>query len=246
MKHVMILIAGLMVCGWWAMPLVADEGRPRKKRECAPATRPAQHGDMDRPFGPRSRKFKGGRSEGVPLSDRPRFGQRMGPHGDLDPKQMEEFMEFARKEFPLLYERMKQAREKHPRGWGKVAGPLGRQMLHMMQLKRENPELAKTVIDQHRHEMKVADLHRQFRQARTQQERDAIASEIRSELTTGFKLRLQRLKLEIAQLEKRLEEAKKSLTEQEQNKSSLIDGHLKKLLSSDKPPPPPEGPKGPR
>jgi len=241
MKRAMILIAGLMVCGWWVMPLVADEARPRKKRECAPATRPAQHGDMDRPFGPHGRKSRGGPKGGPPF-DSPRFGQRMGPHGDLTPKQTEEFMEFAREEFPLLYEHMKQAREKHPGGWGKVAGPLRQRMRDMMQLRHENPELAKTVIEQHRHEMKVAELHRQFRQARTQEERDVIAAEIRSELTTGFKLRLQRLRLEIVQLEKRLEEAKKSLAEQEQNKSALIDGHLEKLLSSDKLPPPLEEP----
>lgn len=244
MKRTTIIIAAMIACGLSASAFGADEDRPRKKRELAPATQPGDVGDVDRPFDQRNRRFKGGPSHyggyGGRPSDHERFGRRPGPHGEFDPKQMEEFMEFAREEFPLLYERMKKAREKQPHGWGqKVAGPFGQQMMHMMQLRRENPELARKVIAQHRNEMKIGDLHRQYRDARTDEEKSAIAAEIRTLLEAGFELRLERLKLEIAQLEKRLNEARESLADQEQNKSSMIDTHLQKLLNSDVPPPPP-------
>ena len=237
MKHTMLIIATVVACGWCTTAVGADEERPRKKRELAPTTRPADPGDMDRPFGPHKRRFM----KGPPRhGEHPRFGHRAGPHGDLDPKQMEEFMEFAREEFPLLYERIKQAREKHPRGWGpKMAGPFGQQMRKMIELRRENPELAKKIFAQHRNEMEIGDLHRQYREARTPEEKNAIAKEIRSHLETGFDLRLERLKLEIAQLEKRLKEARQNLADQEQNKATVIDKHHQKLLSSNKPLPPP-------
>jgi hypothetical protein len=241
MKQVTLIIAALMACGSWTAAGGADEDRPRKKRELAPTTRPADHSDMDRPFGQHKRRYKGGQPHhrGRP-AEHPRFGHRPGPHGDFDPKQMEEFMEFARAEFPLLYKHMKQARERHPGGWRqKFAGPFGKRIGELMRLRHENPELAEVVIAQHRHEVVVADLHRQYRQARTTEERDAIAAEIRSELETGFELRLKRLEIEIAQLQRRLHEARRSLADQELNRDKMIEAHIQKLLKSDAPPPPP-------
>jgi hypothetical protein len=227
-----LIITGMMVITAWAATTVGDE-RPYKKRDRGVTTRPADP-PHDRSAEPHGRKFKGGRPHGDRDFDRPRYGRGMGPGGPPDPRQMEEFMKFAEKEFPLLADRMKQAREKHPRGMMEIKKRIG----ELMRLRRENPELAEKVIAQHRNEMKVADLHRQYRHARTQEERDAIAGEIRAEMETGFELRIERLRLEIDQLEKRLNEAKQNLVNQEQNKSTLIEEQFQKLIAEKVPTPP--------
>jgi hypothetical protein len=233
MKRTTLLIIGAMVCGCWVTAVLAEDDRPSKKLDRAAATQPAGYDDEGR-TDPRRKQFKGGRPYAGEDHRRRGPGRRFGGDGPRDPHQVEEFMKFAEKEFPMLYERMKHAREKHPGGFE----PIRRRINELMKLRRENPELAEKVIAQHRHEMKVGDLHRQYRHARTQEERDAIAAEIRSELEVGFQLRIERLQLEIAQLEQRLAEAKETLADQEQNKSAVIEEHFQKLISSNPPIPP--------
>ncbi len=206
-----------------------------------PASRPHPRRDTDdRP--PRG-KLEGppGRGGLGPRSRRPDAGHDSEP---LSPEQTRRLMEGIRQYFPKLHERLIPLRKSNPVVFRNMLHRLRGPISEILRLKKKNPELAEKLIQALRVEMELAELQRQYHGAESENQREQIKIRLREQLEKRFDLRLERLRWEIRKLEERLEETKQQLANRENDKSSIIQDELDRLLKH-KPDAPP-GPRGPR
>jgi TolA-binding protein len=103
-------------------------------------------------------------------------------------------------------------------------------MMRLMRLAEYDPELAEILIDEHKVEMELARLKRDYQVFPAESVRAQIKARMRSLLETRFDLRRQRLEREIRSLQERLEQARQRLQQQDTAKKSLIDAELETLV----------------
>jgi hypothetical protein len=236
--------------------LLAGGAAPDKNR---PSSAPAQSGDSwdgpSRPAGPRGfRDRRGSRWSGrEPLGDgdhgRPfERPSRAAPDRELTSQEIEQVMALTEQEFPLIHRRFDEARKKGGPMFQRMMGDVGPHMLRLARIREDNPRLAEKMIAQHRNEMEVFDLRRQYDEAvGDPQRRGEIRAKLRAALARSFEHRLERLRGEIEMFEQRLERARADLKRQEEQKDALIDEHLNQMIEA--PPFPPSPPRerfGPR
>lgn len=256
MKLLTAVLIATGLCAWLAgdavQPEPSGDDRPADAGE-VPAVRPAAADDSSAenrppsPPGPR----RGGKT-----GDRPGRGQFNGPRGQgpfgpkfrhpgegpdakpLSPEEIDRLMEFARQNFPELHERLSHLQESNPPAFqhmiNRARGPMG----EILRMARDNPELAKKLIQIYRVETGLAELRRRYHHASSDQQREQTKADIRAQLEKRFDLRLKRSRFEIRMLEKRLEEAKKSLAERERDKEKFIEAELEQQLTPGKHRPP--------
>jgi len=231
----------------------AQQETQKPKTERTPASR--SHDDFDRPRDRDRRPPEGfgqrrgpGRREGEEGFDRgmgperergPRddkgFGPGRGSGRDkgrgsplefMTPTETEELMAFAKEHFPKIYEKLKYAQQSDQRAFRHMLKRVGGHLYRLYRLHRHDPELAKILIAEHKVQMEIFELQRDYRQAQSTAERESIKTALREQLTKRFEFRQQHSKLEIEALRKRIEEQAKRLEESEQNKDKIIDQEL--------------------
>ncbi|HSW45590.1 MAG TPA: hypothetical protein VLM89_08465 [Phycisphaerae bacterium] len=254
----LILIAGMLTVGadWLAGVRVsqADPGDRRPNADRA-MTRPAQDsGGWDRPgtqpAGPR-------RPWGAPPRgwgrDRPEYPMRRGPgmpppgqmngmgpgarrggegEAPLTPEEREELIGFVQKHFPEMYHRLKRFQATDPVLYGRAMRRLAMPMFRMMQIGRHDPELAETMIAEHKIEMALADLAARNTPQASQADRDRISLEVRDLLARRFDLRQRRLEMEIKAMQQRLDQALARLSQQAADKSRLVEAEVRRMMGA--------------
>ncbi len=244
---------GVMVCVLWAL-IAADRVRQAAPRE--PAVDGTDNGDAiilaqaggeslgdpkgppplagprdkkggeDRP-GPRDR----GRPGRGPMGDRPDRSGPGGPDPDfLTPEQVDRLMGFIKENLPQFHERLAAARQNNPAAFRLMIHQAARRLFPIVRMKFENPELAEKMIAEFKAQIVIDDLTQRYRKA-SRAEREQLKPQLRQHVATRFDMRLERLRIEIRNLQRRLDEAKQELTDQEENKQELIDERLDDLLS---------------
>lgn len=216
-----------------------DAGSPGRPPDASsPAWEPRRPGPPPEEGPGRYMRHRGGGwKPGAGRGDRFDRGFRREDEGDLSPEEIDAVMRFSAAEFPMLHQKLARARDMKLPMFRPMINRVGRPMLHMMRMRDENPKLAEEMIGQHRVELELFELRRQYTEAGTDEERSRLKDQIRSKLETGFNHRLEFLKAEIAQFEARLDKAKKELARQQEDRSKLIDQHLENLLSGKEPSP---------
>ncbi len=220
----------------------SDEQRPRGRRggaERSGQERGLQRRgtDLDATF-PRGDEFQDGRG------DRPRRaeGAGRGPQGPPDeaggsikPEEVDEFLQFTREHFPEVHEQLLRARQHDGREFRQMLRRLGPPMLHLMRLWRNDPEEAERIIQIQKVEMQIREQKHRYDEADNSERRAAARSELQQLLDRKFDLRQERLKAEISDLRRRLDEQTRRLSDQDARKRQIIEGELKRLF---------EGPRG--
>lgn len=248
---------GLLACGLWLWPAspraeaqpvrddrdsqqrVDEERPPAAETEAAvpddPTADPRADDEPGRSSGRRHRRkssdFAGPRSRDA----RPRDMRPAGPHHDdrdrspdfLTPQEREELMAFAKEHFPKMYELLRGSPRAHQH---RLLRRVGWSMLRLMRLHHHDPELAEKLIAEHKIEMELAQLRRDYREFPSEAARENIKQKMRELLEQRFDLRQQRLELEIRALEKRLEEARRRLVRQEDDRQRLVDTEVERII----------------
>ena len=227
--------------GWLAQ---ADE-RPVDSQPYLPAEPPPRWGREDRPGrGPMGGPLgRGGAGLKPP---------RRGPGTDdewLSPEQPEKILQFVRPHFPKLAHHLGRLRESDPEAFRRAVDRLRGPLFEIARAMEHDPEAAKKMIQALRIEIELAELQRQYQAPGQEPKREQVKARIREKLEERFDLRLERLRRDIRELEKRLDEAKRQLADRERDKDAIIGKELDRVLSGaaeplpeHPPPPPPERP----
>jgi hypothetical protein len=223
----------------------ADDENKRLERDKHPASRPRPDFEWGRDQDKKPReKFperfspgKGHKRGMRPHGNEKGFGRgrgrdkEPGPYGEfMTPTEIEELMEFAKEHFPEIYQRLNSARETDPRSFRYMIKRVGGPIYRLYRLYKHNPELAKIMIAEHKTQMEIFALQRDYRQATSETEKASIKTALHAELVKRFGFRQQRTKLEIESLRKRLEEQAKRLEESEKNKEKMINEELQRTI----------------
>jgi hypothetical protein len=171
-------------------------------------------------------------------ADRPGRGERAGPEVSLlTDEQIERLMTFLEVRFPLMHQRLENARERDPAQFQRMINRAARFMFPIIRAAQENPELAEKMIAEHKSQLEIRELRDRYARTRDPAEQASLREQIRQQMEAGFEARIERLRLEVARLQQRLDDARGHLARQEQNKSRLIDERLSDLLSQGTPRP---------
>lgn len=240
MKHGLILVswglAGafmlLMTDRLWAQP---EERAGSTNRRAAEIDRLLDDAGTDedwddkRPSSPGRRGER--RGEGPPDGGpgRPSFGRGESRRAPLTTEETEELMEFMEEHFPERYERLNAVREANPHAFRRMIFRHSRPLLHILRVKRHDPELAEVMIAEHRVEEKLAEKRRAYREARSPAARQELLGQTRQLLEESFDLKQQRLEMEIERLRKRLEEQAQRVQERKKNKDKIIEVEILRL-----------------
>lgn len=178
----------------------AGQGTP-----VSPSTQPAERGRLERS------------SLGF-ARPRDRSGENF-----LTNDQIDRLMMLAKESFPQLYEILASARENNPRLFQQKIVKVSRYAIPILKAKADNPELAEKMIAEQRAQMAIDELTRQYRATTKPARRDQLRIQIREQLEAKFDARLEKIRIEIRSLQRRLDDAKEHLAQQERNKQKLLD-----------------------
>ena len=231
---------GTILCGAAALltaSLYAAEKRPAAQTQPSlgsndsAATQPA--GPLG---GPRNRaagmRAKMNRFPRGPMMDRG-LPDSIAEAGDasLTDEQIDRLMKFMERNFPNMYVRLARVRDRDPAQFRKMIHRVARPMLPMLKAAAENPELAERMIAEHQSQLRIQELKETFTKTQDPAEKARIREQMRQQMVAAFDLRIDRLRMEVRQLQKRLDDAKGHLGDQERNKQRLIDQRLTDMLS---------------
>ncbi len=167
--------------------------------------------------------------------DRPRPSRSAGLHHELSgddfrdfltAQEREDLMNFTKEQFPELYERFQRMQSGNRPEFGRMLRQAGWPLLRLHRLQKHDPELAEKLIAEHKIEMKLVELRRDYREFTSESARERMRTEIRGLMEKRFDLRQARLELEIRDLEKRLQNARERLTKQSTTKQQIVDSEL--------------------
>lgn len=161
----------------------------------------------------------------------------------LRPGDIDDLLAFIKMNFPEMHTHLQQARQESPRDFIKMLRNIGPPMLHLMRLSKEDPAAAEQIIEIQRVELQIRMLRRHYHDVRDEDERAAVRAEVRELVARRFDLRIERVRSEIAEMRRRLDEQTRRLAEEESHKSAIVESELADVFES--PPGPPPGRGGP-
>jgi len=212
-------------------PILVEHGA----HGATPASRPAQPGwGQSRHHRPGHRMPPPG---GPPEPGGPGMGRPAPREFFLSPKERREVLEFAKKHFPEVYERLRDLPDNRRRPYWRMQRFIW-PMIRLMRLAKYDPELANILIEEQKVEMELARLKRDYVEFPAESVRAEIKAQMRALLERRFDLRRRRLEREIHSLQERLEQARRHLQQQNTAKSALIDTEMDTLIQhlEDQPP----------
>jgi len=225
-----VLVGGLMALVVW---LAADRGEkasPASAPAGAPGAPEARRWGTDGPRRGSGRPFEARRERRWGPGERRPGGDVGHEESAPSPREVEEFMTFAREHFPEMHERLAKVRATDPAAFRSALRRVGPPLERLVRMWREDPELARRMIAVQKAEMGILRLMEQYRRAGSDQQRAELREQMRRLLEERFDLRLDRLRGEIADLRRRLEEQSRRLSEQEARKRELLDEEFGDLL----------------
>jgi len=172
--------------------------------------------------------------------DRPGWGSRQsgssatsrgGPdEHSLTPQEREELDEFVHQHFPEMHGRLQRFKRSDPGRYGLALRRLAFPMLRMMRLSKTDPQLAEVMIAEHHIEIELADWRDRYMKQNSEQARADSQSRIRELVDRLFDLRQRRLEMEIRNMQKRLDEARKHLSQQAADRSRIVDAEVQRII----------------
>lgn len=193
----------------------SDSGFAAPGGRLRPATRPAPG---------RARQEREARPRRLPRAE-------AGEMPPLTPAEVDSLLAFTREHFPRMHQRLQRVREADPVAFRQMLRRLRGPLARLQEVEKRDPRLAARMIEQQKLEMEIFELRRQHRAAYTTEERARIESEIRERIGQKFNARMGRLKFEIAELRRRLDEQTKRLAGQEERREQLIEKEYRELMS---------------
>ncbi len=193
------------------------------------------------------RKGRPGPPEGEPGFPRPGPGRFHGHRRALTEDQIDEALDFLKEHWPERHALMKQLREQDPEAFGLAFRNIWPQLARMLELAREDPELAAVEVALVKIEFAMLRAMRAYHAAVSQEapgpdgqgpttqsansEADKQLEELRSLIGQRFDLQLKRSELRIQALSRQLKQQQERLEQHRQQKEEEVDKALKQLIS---------------
>jgi hypothetical protein len=158
------------------------------------------------------------------------------PAGMSDPfltnEQIDRLMSFMQTNFPVMHDRLARMRQRDPALFQKRIHQTARVLFPMVRAASENPELARKMVAEHQAQLALQELKEKYSKAREPAEQAKIREEMRQQMDVAFEARIERIRIEVKQLQKRLDRATQDLANQERDKEKLISSRLSDMISS--------------
>lgn len=151
----------------------------------------------------------------------------------LTSQQHQALMKFLAEHFPDMHGRMSHQPKTAPAARGRMFG----QLWHLYQTYQRNPGLGRVLIADQKLEFHIRRHARSHAAATDSDAREQLRQDLRRMLTEQFDLRLQRRRLELKELQDRLEDQRRRLERLEQSRQEVIHRRLERLTSPDAGPP---------
>lgn len=170
----------------------------------------------DRRGGPGPRPWRPGRSG-------PRGEGGPGPLPRLTSEQTDALLQFLETHFPVIGKRMRSLQHDDPAEFQRAIRRLMPRFWMLKEVYERDPNgLGKLMLEEHKLEEQIHNKAREYRRERDDGKKKQIGDELRPLLEQQWSIRLERRKLELADLEKRLQEQRKRLERYEAAKQQLI------------------------
>lgn len=155
------------------------------------------------------------------------------------PQQVRELVSVLRDLHPELADRVEAAMADNPRQVRRILGPRWRLLQRLADLRDDDPEMYRlraADLRLARRAIEVAYAARQAQRAGEPEAAQARIAELRDIVTERFEVKTDIRRLELAQLERRLDELQAELDERTEAQQALIEAHVDDLLQRDEPP----------
>jgi len=156
--------------------------------------------------------------------------------GSADPfltdEQIDRLMTFMQANFPVMHDRLARTRQRDPELFQKRIHQTARVLFPMVRAAAENPELGRKLVAEHQAQLALQDLKEKYSKAKDPSDQARIREQMRQQMDVAFEARIERLRLEVKQLQKRLDQATLNLARQEKDKEKFISSRLSDMLSS--------------
>jgi hypothetical protein len=161
---------------------------------------------------------------------RPGLRPGMSPDEPVTLEQTRQIMDFARENFPQLYDRLERLRQHDLQKFAQVLHDTRGRLLPILEASRRDPEVAKKMIAEQRLQLAINELAEKYRQTRSDAERAQLGAEVQAKVRERFEMFQSRMRMEIERLRKRLDEQEKKLADREQKKEEMVRGEMERLL----------------
>lgn len=149
----------------------------------------------------------------------------------LTDEQIDRLMAFMQTNFPAMHDRLARTRQRDPELFQKRIHQTARVLFPMLRATAENPELGKKMVAEHQAQLALQDLKEKYAKAKDPSDQAKIREQMREQMDVAFEARIERIRLEVKQLQKRLDQATSDLARQEKNKEKFISSRLADMLS---------------
>ncbi len=192
------------------------------------------------PGGPPHRPMRPGAEGIAPGGPGPRMG---GPDGMHKPpmfpptqEEQEALLAFARQHFPEMITRLDALKKDDPQAYKRVSRRMWPRLQIMKEAYERDPQgLGKILIDEKKLEDQIRTKVRAYQQERDSTRKSAVGAELRQLLDQQFDVRLQRRRLELADLQKRLEEQTKRVDSMAAKKQDLVQRQFDRITGEGDP-----------
>jgi hypothetical protein len=165
-----------------------------------------------------------------------------GRHGGRPPRALWERMDegerqrvltFIKDRFPLMFDELEDLRERSPERFNHRMGRMAPEMIRLMEMLEVDPERARLLIKERFLDMKIRWAVRAVRHAEDDGAREEAIEELRELIAQAFDNRLERRKIEIRDLEARVQELRDRLEEAEQDREQIIENEVEDIVKGD-------------
>jgi len=181
-----------------------------------------------------------------------REGMMRGPRAGamlwrrMTAEEREQVIQFIATEYPEMYNRLLEAQARDPEQHDPAIGRILPEMMRMRELQERDPELFAVRKSEQRVEFEVRRLARRYRFAATDEERTALAEQIRPLVEKQFDIRQRRMEEEVSRLEERIAQLRQRIARQIAARDAEIETMYQRILEGGPGDfgPPGEGPPG--
>lgn len=149
------------------------------------------------------------------------------PAGRLSAEQEDELLEFLQAQCPDRYEAMVKLGEDNPRRYRFV---ISRMWAWYQQWKDMSPQAQEAAIVVHDLRVEVYMTLRQWRREEDPAKKEQLKSQLRETLDRHFDAEQRLREIQLEELEERIEEVRRELQQRQEDRDSIIDGHLNRML----------------
>ncbi len=157
---------------------------------------------------------------------------REGP--PLSPEQREKILAFVDENMPLLSMRLREASEKSAEAVDMLLRRRLFEIHRLMELQATDPKAFASALREERLSFTSYGLVRQYRTAKTDEERERIKTDLRKAVEELFQIRYENELYRIEKLEEKLRELRDVLAERDANRQEIIDRYLTRITGEDR------------